>query len=131
MLADDHPTVLRKVAHLLNGGYEIVARVSDGRALVEAAARLKPDVLVTDISMPVMNGIEALQRLKGEGIEVKTVFLTVHDDTDVIRAALNEGALGYVTKSRMAKDLIPAIKEALAGHRFLSPSVAANLPEDA
>jgi DNA-binding NarL/FixJ family response regulator len=124
LLAEDHAAMIQKVADLLGGFCEIVGSVSDGRALLDAAEQQHPDVIVLDISMPVMSGIEAAERLIRGGTAAKLVFLTVHDDPDFVQAALATGASGYVLKSRMATDLIPAIKEALAGHRFISRSTS-------
>ncbi len=120
LLADDHPAMLRKLASLLAGAYEIVDSVNNGKAAMDAAVRYCPDVVLMDISMPVMNGIEAAENLIRMRTEAKIVFLTVHDDPDFVRAALATGAAGYILKSRMATDLVPAITAALAGHRFVS-----------
>ncbi len=125
LLADDHPALLKKVAALLESTCEIVDSVSNGRAAADAAVRDCPDVILMDISMPVMNGIEAAEYLIQRGTAAKIIFLTVHDDPDFVRAALATGASGYVVKSRIATDLTPAILEALAGHRFVSPSYSA------
>jgi DNA-binding NarL/FixJ family response regulator len=85
---------------------------------------LKPDVIVTDISMPVLNGIEAANQLNEAGCTSKIIFLTVHSDPDFVRTCLATGAFGYVVKSRVATDLLPAIHEALAGRLFISPSIS-------
>ena len=122
LLADDHPNFLEKVEKLLDGAFEIVERVLDGQALVEAAEKLKPDVIVTDISMPLLDGIEAMKRLKKSGCKSKFVFLTVHTDPEFARACFLCGALGYVVKTRMNTDLKPATEAALAGHIFASPN---------
>jgi DNA-binding NarL/FixJ family response regulator len=123
LLADDHRPILDHVMSLLRFQFEVVGMVNDGRALVDEAQRLRPDVIVLDIIMPILTGIEAARELRGAGSESKLVFLTVHQDSRFVRECLAEGALGYVTKSRMITDLIPAIKEALSNHRFVSPSV--------
>ncbi len=122
LLADDHQDVLDKVKQLLDSKYEIVGTVSDGQSLVTACAQLKPDVLVIDITMPVLNGIEAALRLKEDGSESRIIFLTVHADPDYIRACLAAGAYGYVLKARMSSDLPRAIQEVLAGRIFISPT---------
>jgi len=82
--------------------------------------RLRPEVIVTDISMPILNGIEAADRLKESGCNSRIVFLTVHSDTEFVRRCLSAGAFGYVPKSRIASELVPAIREALAGNIFVS-----------
>lgn len=128
LLADDHPAMLDKVVTLLETTYEIVGAVQDGRAAVEQASRLDPDVILMDISMPVLTGIEAAEYLLRKKNRSKIIFLTVHDDADFMKAALSTGASGYVIKSHIATDLIPAIEEALAGHRFVSASVLTKDP---
>ncbi len=123
LLADDHPEILNKVASLLASMCEIAGRVGDGKALLEAVDRLKPDIVVIDISMPVLNGIEAARQLKKKGSGVKIVFLTVHEDPDFVQAALATGACGYVIKPRLATDLVRAVEAAMADRRFISPSL--------
>ncbi len=120
LLADDHPYFPELVESLLEPNYEVVGKVCDGRALVEAAESLHPDIIVTDISMPVLNGIEAVEKLQKAGSHAKIIFLTVHSDPDFVRIALSIGAFGYITKPRVALDLLPAIHEALNGHLFIS-----------
>jgi DNA-binding NarL/FixJ family response regulator len=122
-LADDHEDVLRATTALLRPDFEVVGTATDGQSLVDATLRLKPDLLIVDISMPVLNGIEAIRRLREAGSTAIVVFLTVHDDPDFAQAAIAVGASGYVIKPRMASDLIPAIKEALAGRSFVSPTI--------
>jgi DNA-binding NarL/FixJ family response regulator len=124
LLADDHEDFLAVATRLLEPEFDVVSAVGNGQALIEEAARLEPDVLVLDISMPVLNGIEAARHLKAAGCGARIVFLTVHGDFDYVRAALGAGAHGYVIKSRLASDLLPALREALAGRSFLSPSVS-------
>jgi DNA-binding NarL/FixJ family response regulator len=121
LLADDHPHFPEFVESLLETSFEIVGKVGDGQALLEAAVNLKPDIIVTDISMPLLNGIEAAEQLRGTGCNARIIFLTVHSDPDFVRSCLATGAFGYITKPRVALDLIPAIREALAGHLFISP----------
>ena len=123
MVADDHSAVLKSIVRLLSRHYDVVGTVSDGRALLEAAGTMEPDVLVLDISMPLITGIEAVRILKKSGSKAKIVFLTVHEDPDFVRAARDVGALGYVVKQRMISDLPEAIKQALEGKPFISPSV--------
>ncbi len=124
LLADDHEDLLRTVESMLVSEFEVVGTVKDGQALLDAADQLKPDVLVVDISMPIMNGIEAVQQLKESGFQTQVVFLTVHEDTAYVRAALATGARGYIVKPRLASDLSVAIKEAHAGRLYLSPSIS-------
>lgn len=121
LLADDHKEIREKVMQQLDPEFEVVGAVEDGNALMKAASRMKPDVCVVDISMPIMNGLEAVTEMKASGSTVKIVFLTVHEDPDFLKAALDAGASGYVVKSRVASDLSPAIRAALAGRLFISP----------
>ncbi len=121
LLADDHEEMLDRVAKLLGTDYDVVDTVRDGRQALEAARKLKPDVLVLDISMPVINGIETAHQLKQAGSKTRVIFLTVHDDPDYAREALETGALGYVIKSRIASDLVAAVNEVHAGRSFVSP----------
>jgi len=123
LLADDHPGFPYLVESLLEPSFEVVGSVVDGKALLEAATRLNPDVIVTDISMPIINGIEAADQLRKAGCDSKIVFLSVHSDPDFVRACLSTGALGYVVKPRVGTELVPAIREALAGHIFVSPGL--------
>ena len=121
LLADDHEAMLDRVTKLLGADCDVVGAVSDGRQALEAARELRPDVLVLDISMPVMNGIETARRLRQAGAKTRIIFLTVHDDPDYAREALETGVLGYVIKSRIASDLVAAINEVHAGRSFVSP----------
>ena len=127
LLADDHEPMLDRVAELLADKCDVIGTAIDGRQALDAAQKLKPDVLVLDISMPVMNGFETAYRLKEAGAKVRIVFLTVHDDPDFAREAFEAGALGYVIKPRIASDLLAAIREAHAGRSFVSPSVSSGL----
>lgn len=121
LLADDHPKMLEQVAQLLEGESEIVGTVEDGAQLIEAAFNLDPDLIVLDISMPALNGIEAAHHLKNLGSRAKVIFLTMHEDDAFVTAAVLAGALGYVLKCRISIDLIPAIHSVLQGHEFASP----------
>jgi DNA-binding NarL/FixJ family response regulator len=124
LLADDNADFLEACAQVLASGYDVVAAVSDGQAALEGAARFEPDVLVLDISMPVLSGIEAARRLTGSGSAAKIVFLTVHRDAKTVRAAFAVGACGYVVKHRLVADLPVAMTEVLAGRSFVSPGVS-------
>ena len=121
LLADDNKEILDRVTTLLAAGCDVIGAVRDGRQALEAAQDLKPDVLVLDVSMPVMNGIETAHRLKEAGAKARIIFLTVQDDPDFAKEALETGALGYVLKTRMASDLMAAINEVHAGRTFVSP----------
>ena len=123
LLADDHPHLLQIVKNSLEPILEVVCEVPDGRSLLEAAAKLHPDLIVTDISMPILNGIEAIKKLKESGSLAKVVFLTVHSDQDFVRACFKAGATAYVLKPRIATDLLIATQAALVGHSFISPNL--------
>jgi DNA-binding NarL/FixJ family response regulator len=125
-LADDHKEIRDKVKRYLEAEFNVIDAVEDGRALLEAAARLDPDICLLDISMPVLDGIATANQLKERGSKAKVIFLTVHEDSDFLQAALKTGASGYVIKRRMASDLHRAVKEALAGRIFISSSVTSN-----
>src|SRR5262249_825767 len=121
--ADDHEDFLGITARLLERESYVVQAVRDGQELLDEVARLEPDVLVLDISMPVLSGIEAARHLKAKGCQAKIVFLTLHQDTDYVQAALAAGGVGYVVKSRLVSDLLLALREALAGRSFVSPTI--------
>jgi DNA-binding NarL/FixJ family response regulator len=123
LLADDHPEIIEKVIRLLDPDFEVVAAVENGEQVIEAAINLDPDLIVLDISMPVLNGIEAACHLKESASRAKMIFLTVHEDRGFVNAAVSAGAAGYVLKTRLVLDLIPAIREVLQGHEFASPPV--------
>jgi DNA-binding NarL/FixJ family response regulator len=130
LLADDHKEIRDRAVRLLEPEFEVVGTVADGEALLKASARMKPDVCVIDISMPRLNGIEAAIRLRESGSDARIVFLTVNEDPDFVSAALRTGALGYVVKSRMASDLCAAIRDAISGHLFVSPSCIFSIDPD-
>ena len=111
------------VVGTLEAEYQVIAAVRDGQELLDAESECEPDVIVLDISMPTLSGIEAAHRLKQRGSKAKIIFLTVHDEPEFLQAALDTGADGYVIKSRMASDLRPAVREAMSGRRFISPSL--------
>jgi len=119
LLADDSDAVLERVSGLLREEFDVVGTVSDGLQVPAAIEKTKPDLLVIDIGLPGMNGIQTVQRLTKMGTTAKIVFLTVSQDEDYISAAIAAGAAGYVTKARMQSDLILALREALAGKFFV------------
>lgn len=125
LLADDHETVLARVRSILCKDFEVVGTVDNGRDAVAEVRRLDPDVLVIDISLPVLDGLQAVSQLRGKACRAKVVFLTVHEDQDYVDAAFAAGASGYVTKSHVTSDLVPAIREALNGHTYTSKSIKA------
>lgn len=120
LVADDLLPVQAAVVNLLEGSFDVVATVGDGASALEAWSRLKPDLAVLDISMPGMSGIEVATELKRRGERVPIVFLTVHEDTDILNACHTAGGLGYVVKARMDADLLRAIEAAMHGQEFTS-----------
>jgi DNA-binding NarL/FixJ family response regulator len=120
LLADDHRMFAAGLKTLLADDFELVGVVEDGRAMVQAAARLRPDVIVADISMPGLNGIEALRQIRKKDTSVKVVFLTMHRDVLYARRAIEAGALGFVLKHSAPDELVTAIRAAVAGRRFVT-----------
>jgi len=129
LLADDHLLVAEALKSLLAPEFELVGVVEDGRALVEAAARLRPDVIVADVTMPHLNGIDALIQLRQGGDHVPVVFLTMHRDVTFARRALEAGASGFVLKHSAPAELVTAIRAALAGKTYLTPQLAGEVLE--
>ncbi len=120
LVADDNCALRSLVQELLGREFDIIGTVDNGKALVDAALRLNPEIVVTDISMPMLSGIEAAKQSMECGSKAKVIFLTVHSDPDFVDACRNAGGSGYVVKVRMDSDLLPAIREALAGRIFVS-----------
>jgi len=120
LLADDHETILASVRSVLGAEFDVVGAVCNGRDAIAEVQHLDPDVLVMDISMPGMDGLQAASKLCRGTCRTKIVFLTVHEDQDYVDAAFAAGASGYVSKSRVASDLVNAIREALNGRTFIS-----------
>ena len=121
LIVDDNEAMLSRVASVLTPYCDLVGAVRDGRSALEAADRLHPDVIVLDISMPGMNGLEVARALHDSGSTAAVVFLTVQAEEEVRHAATDAGALGYVVKPRLASDLMSAVREARAGRTFHSP----------
>jgi DNA-binding NarL/FixJ family response regulator len=124
LLADDNRFLVQQVATHLASSFDVVGIAHDGQDLVVKALRLAPDVVVVDITMPILTGIEAVHQLRNAGLETKFVFLTIHSESEFLEACLAEGAVGYVLKTRMKDDLIPAIKAAVAGKHFVSSGMS-------
>ena len=124
-LADDHPAVLKATTALLKAQFEIVGSATDGATLVSEVLRLRPDVIVADITMPILSGIDAAHQLREYASSAKIVFLTLHTEQQFIEACMAEGALGYVLKFHMKIHLIPAIRAALVGQSYVCPFVPA------
>jgi CheY-like chemotaxis protein len=120
LVVDDNEAMLARVAGVLAKGCIVVGAVKDGPTALEAAQRLKPDVIVLDISMPGMTGFEVASRLRESGSTAALVFLTVHDEEEFVTVAKAVGGMGYVTKPRLASDLMHAVLEARAGRSIIS-----------
>jgi two-component system response regulator NreC len=126
LIADDHSVVRDGIRMVLQSspGYRIVAEADNGERAVELAERHSPDVVIMDISMPKMNGIEATERIKRLHPDIKVIILTVHEDEEYVFQILRAGASGYVLKSAGKKEIFAAIKSALSGERFFSPGIS-------
>ena len=129
LLADDHLLVAEALRSLLASEFELVGVVEDGRALIEAAETQRPDVIVADVTMPRLNGIDALIQLRQAGNPVPVVFLTMHRDVTFARRALEAGASGFVLKHSASIELIAAVRAALEGKTYLTPQIAGEVLE--
>jgi len=127
LIADDHKIFAEGLKRLLKEDFDIVGVVADGRQLVAAAEKLQPDVIVVDISMPMLNGIDAVQQIKKVQPAIKAVFLTMHPDVAYAMRAFKEGASGYVLKNAVPDELITAIREGLKGKTYVTPMIAGKL----
>jgi DNA-binding NarL/FixJ family response regulator len=127
LLADDHKIILDGLNRLLEAEFEVVGTAEDGKALVAEAARLRPEVLVVDISMPGLNGIDAFREVRKILPRIRAVFLSMHHDADYAARAFEVGASGYVLKESAPGELVTAIREATAGRTYVSPLIAGEL----
>jgi len=127
LIADDHKMFAEGLASLLEEEFELVGIVENGKALIEAATRLEPEVIVVDISMPILNGFDAVRRLKQSGTTAKVIFLTMHADSRLLAEAIRCGGAGYVLKQSAGEDLVHAIREVIAGHNYVTPEVQSEL----
>ncbi|HEY7293249.1 MAG TPA: response regulator transcription factor [Vicinamibacterales bacterium] len=121
LIGDDHAVVAQRLNGLLEDEFDVVAIVSNGSQLVEAATRLQPDVVVTDLSMPGVSGLDALRRLKAAGSRARVIVLTMHAEPETAEEALRTGAMGFVVKDNAGEELIPAIDRVLQGGVYVSP----------
>ena len=129
LLADDHTLLLGALEKLLSEECDVVGQVSDGRALVAAAEELKPDVIVLDISMPLLNGVEAARQIKQKLKSVKLVFLTMNEDADLAAEAFRAGASAYLLKRSATSELPLAIREVMQGRSYVTPLATEGLVE--
>jgi DNA-binding NarL/FixJ family response regulator len=130
LLADDHKMFSQGLQGLLEDEFELVGTVGDGQALVEAAQHLNPDLIVVDISMPRLNGFDAVRQLNEQGVTAKIIFLTMHADDRLLAEAFRCGGSGYVLKQSAGEELIMAIREVLAGRKYVTPLVAKEWAQD-
>ena len=124
LVADDHPILRDGLTRLLEGSdFDVVAAVGDGDALIDTARRLRPDVIVTDVAMPGLSGLDALVRLKADQIESRVIILTMHNDAELATRAIRAGASGFLLKESAGEELLAAIRQALQGRVYLTPTV--------
>ena len=123
LLADDHVIFTDGIVRILNERYEVVGTVRDGNSLVAAAARLRPDVIVSDISMPTLSGIEVLRQLREHHGDTRVIFLTMHADAKLAAEAFRLGARGFVVKHSSGEELVMAIEAVLEGHKYMSAAL--------
>jgi len=127
LLADDHKIVAQGLELILKDSFSFVGTVSDGRALLEAAVRLKPDVVVTDISMPLLNGLDAVRQFRSNGVQAKVVFLTMHADANLAAEAFRAGGSAFLLKQSAGEELVQAIHEILQGRAYVTPLIAKDM----
>jgi len=129
LIADDHVMFAQGLESLLHDEFELLGTAGNGEELVEATLRLQPDVILVDISMPVLNGFDAVRHIKEAGNEARIIFLTMHDDATLVAEAFRCGASGYILKHSAGEELVNAIKEVANGNNYVSPLVT-NLPAE-
>ena len=127
LIADDHQILAEGIRGLVEPEFQVVGVVADGRELLAAAAELQPDIIVADITMPSLNGIDAAVKLREANVAAKVIFLTQHRDVAYARRAIEAGAVGYVLKHSLSSELLTAIREALAGRTYITPMIAGEL----
>ena len=123
LVVDDHAVLVESLKKLLEDEFDVVGSAGDGRAMIEMALQLKPDVVLLDLTLPVLNGLEAARRLKKKAPEITIIFLTMNEDRDLAAEALRIGAAGYVLKKSAASEVRQAIRAGLRGHTFVTASV--------
>jgi DNA-binding NarL/FixJ family response regulator len=127
LIADDHRIVMEGLVSLLKEDFDVVGAVGDGPSLLESARILRPEVVVTDISMPGLSGLDVLSRIREDHPTCKIIVLTMHDDAEMAARALRDGASGFLLKQAAGEELVTAIREALQGHVYLSPALTRNV----
>ena len=131
LIADDHAIVKDGLVSLLKDSYEVVGAVVDGQRLLDEARRLRPDVIVTDVSMPGMSGLDVMARLKADGVDSKVIVLTMHNDAEMAAQALRAGASGFLLKQSAGEELVTAIEQVLQGRVYLTPAVTRDVVSEA
>lgn len=131
LLADDHVLVAEGIQKLLEPEFELVGIVADGRSLVAAASKLQPDIAVVDISLPLLNGLDASRQVKKANPDIKIIILTMHSEPNFVTQAFRVGVSGYVLKQSVGSELVQAIREVLKGRTFVSPMVTQSLVDQA
>src|SRR6516225_4916909 len=127
VIADDHQILAEGLRSLLEPEFEVVAVVADGRELIAAARKHRPDVIVADVTMPSLNGIDAAAHLRDSGVKARVIFLTMHRDVAYARRAMDAGAAGFVLKHSAASELVTAVRAALQGRTYVTPMIAGEL----
>jgi DNA-binding NarL/FixJ family response regulator len=130
LIADDHRMFAQGLLGLLEDDFVVLGTVADGQALIDAAELLMPEVIIVDISMPVLNGLDAVRRIKQKGNSAKVIFLTMHADDRLLAEAFRCGGVGYVLKQSAGEDLIHAIRQVLAGQKYVTPLIASEWVEN-
>jgi DNA-binding NarL/FixJ family response regulator len=130
LIADDHKMFAQGLAGLLEDEFDLVGSVQNGQALIDEAVRLKPDLIIVDISMPVLNGLDAVRRLNQRNTGAKVVFLTMHADTRLLREAFQCGGVGYVLKQSAGEELLFALRQVMSGQNYISPSIEKELKSE-
>jgi DNA-binding NarL/FixJ family response regulator len=129
IIADDHTLVAEALHQLIAPYFDVVATVADGHALVDAALSLKPDAVVVDIAMPLLNGLEACRQLKEKMRSLRVIFLTMNEDPELAAEAMRVGASGYVLKKSAGSELLQAIRAALRGTSYITPQIARGIED--
>jgi DNA-binding NarL/FixJ family response regulator len=129
ILADDHSLIAEALRQLIVGNFDVVATVSDGRALVASALSLKPDIAIVDIAMPLLNGLEAFRQLRSKLPNLKFVFLTMNEDPELAAEAMKLGGSGYLLKRSAASELVQAMRDALRGKCYVTPQIARRMED--
>jgi len=130
LLADDHSITLSGMRSVIGREHDLIGSVGDGRALVKEALRLRPDLIVLDIGMPLLNGIEAARQIRKAWPQAKLLFVSMHTNAMYVREAMSTGASGYLLKTSAAEELLPAIRTILEGQVYVTPALGANVVEN-